>query len=198
MHTDEQGTYVNTVTGALIGGVIGGFTALLNKTDETEIRDIWNGFLIGALSGGVAGLGLDFGLAFGGLYGLLVSSTFGGMGSGFNYFLTQIESGSSVNPAVMTVEIVSGIVGNTMAYGFSPLSISRRSGNVFKNFIQDGNATIMKNTTRRVQGKVVSKTKAGVRKNIAKNIFGAFGETTFFALSTIYVSKSIQQGVQLS
>ena len=79
-----------------------------------------------------------------------------------------------------------------------PLTSSalKSGGNIIKNFVSNGTKQLVANTTRKVAGKVVSKTFVGVAKNVGKNILSNSVEAAIISGFNGVFKKGIQAACQ--
>ena len=164
MYSDPTGHFINTITGTIVGAFIGAINAAI-KGD-----DVWAGMAIGAVTGAIAGLTADIAIATGGIGAIAIAALGGAGSSGLNYAATELANGRDIKIGALVIEMTVGAVANMLTFGVGGGSMTRRSGGLFHNLIEDCTTTIMKGTTKQVAGKTISRAPAIVRK-IARNNF---------------------------
>ena len=188
--SDPNGEFFATLVGA-IGGAIGGFIgAAINGDDPLK------GALIGAGTGALAGLAVDFAVATGGLGGVAIAVVGGAIAGGIDSAANDIANGRSVDWGGAALSAGIGGVTNLLSFGLVDSSALKSGGNIIKNFVSNGTKQLVANTTRKVAGKVVSKTFVGVAKNVGKNILSNSVEAAIISGFNGVFKKGIQAACQ--
>ena len=192
MLKDDSGNYVSTITGALIGAIIGGISSAMTGDN------VWAGIGIGCLTGGISGFAVDIGIATGGAVGLLIAGVGGGISSGFNYWATEEINGRNIDYGTLAIEMGVGAAFNMLSFGTSNLAGTQRNGSVWRNFLDDGTQQLFENTQRRIHGELVKKSTHGIAKNVTQNAVFALAMTGIISTASFTSSKIIQYNVRFS
>lgn len=189
-NADPDGQFFGTLVGA-IGGAIGGLIGAAINGD-----DLLSGALIGAGTGALAGLAVDFAVATGGLGGVAIA-VIGGSAAGFIDSATNdMANGRAVNVDSAILSAGIGGITNLLAFGMIDSSVMKSGGKILKNFVENGTKQLFNNTTRKVAGKVVPKTLPGVTKNIGKNIISSGTEASIIAGFNNLFKKGLERTLQ--
>lgn len=168
---DAEGTFVNTITGAIVGGIIGAISAW--KSGD----DIWAGIGIGAGTGALAGLAADAAIATGGIAGVAIAAGLGAVASGTNYAATELANGRNIEVDKLALEATVGAAANLLTFGVGGGSITPRGGKLLSNMVSDFTGCIMKGTTKIVAGTPVLRSAPIVKRIVANNSLMAMAET---------------------
>lgn len=108
---DMQGNIWNTLAGALAGALVGGITSCL------EGKSFWEGAGRGALTGAIAGLGLDITIATGGIGGVAIVAAFGAASGVVDEYMAsdgQADAADYIIAATIgaATNLISGAVGD--------------------------------------------------------------------------------------
>ena len=192
-NSDPNGDFFNTITGALIGGIIGAIDAFTSSKDgHPSASTVLASMAVGAATGALAGAGADFAIATGGIGGIAIAAVSGAVAGGANSFVSQTSSGEEVNWGKVAIEATVGGVANLLTFGCGGGSLVKRGGNVFRNMLNDFTSALMKGTTKTVAGKVVYKTGETVVKHIVKNVGSATAETAVISFGAWLIGKKME------
>ncbi len=162
-YIDSGGTFICTITGAIIGGIIGAINAAI------EGDDIGAGAAIGAATGALAGFAADAAIATGGV-GAVVLAAAGGAAAGVtNYVANEYVNGRKPQLENIVLEGTVGAVSNLITFGVGGGTLVKTGGKLLTKMANNFVSTIMKGTTKTVAGKVVYKTAKTVAKHICQN-----------------------------
>jgi len=187
-NSDRAGTFINTLTGLLVGGIIGAINAAVSGDN------IWAGAAIGAMTGTIAGFTADVAISTGGVCAIAIATVGGALASGLNYGATEKVNGRDIKWDELAVEMMIGAVANLLTFGVGGGSLSKVSGNPINNMTNALVETVMKNKTKRVAGKTVYKTAKSVAKNVTKNILAATTETATIS-GGAYLNSIVWKGI---
>ena len=185
-YADYSGTFLNTIIGGIVGAISGGISAAINGDN------VWAGIGIGAATGALAGLAVDFAVATGGVGAIAIVAVGGALASGANYAGTELTNGRSVDSGVLAVEASVGALANLLTFGVSGGSTAKVAGNTFNNMKKNLCETVMTNTTRKVAGKLIKKSTTGIAKNIAKNLLTETAKSTIIYGGSFIIEKKIE------
>ena len=191
-NSDPDGNFFNTITGALIGGVIGALNAYKSSDGKLAKSTFWASVAAGAATGALAGFTADAAIATGGIAGIAIAAVGGAFAGGVNSFVSQTSSGEEVNWGKVAIEATVGGVANLLTFGCGGGSLVKRGGNVFRNMLNDFTSALMKGTTKTVAGKVVYKTGATVAKHIVKNAGSATAETAVISFGAWLIGMKME------
>ena len=170
-HEDQQGTFVNTVTGAIVGGIIGAINAYIEGEDVTA------GALIGATTGALAGAAADFAIATGGIGAVAIAAVGGAAASSISYLGNKVANNGEIRGDELLLEATVGAAANLLTFGVGDGKLIKAGGKAISNMANNFTTTMMKNTTKTVAGKTVYKSVKTVVKHVAKNFMTATAET---------------------
>ena len=187
---DPNGEFFGTLTGA-IGGAIGGLIGAALNGDNLLM-----GALIGAGTGALAGLGVDFAVATGGLGGVALAAVGGALAGGIDSVANDVANGRPVDWGNAAFSAGTGAATNLLSFGLVDASSLKSGGKILKNFVSNGTKQLMNNTTHRVAGKTVSKSFFGVVKNIFKNIVSDSANAGLVSGFNSLFKKGIQRAIQ--
>lgn len=170
-YADTEGTFINTITGALIGGIIGAINAAI------EGDDVWAGAAIGAATGALAGAAADIAIATGGIGAIAIAAAGGAIASGLNYIGNEVVNDRQIKAENLALEMTIGAAANVLTFGAGAETFKKVGGKVLSNMTKNFTQTVMKNTTKVVGGKVVKRATSIVTKRIIKNSLMAIAET---------------------
>ena len=173
-----------------MGAVVGAVNAVIN--DE----DVLAGALIGAGAGALAGAAVDLAIATGGVAAVAIAAGGGAISSGANYVGTKLANGTELkdlNFGELAFEMTVGAASNLLSFGVAGGTMKKAAGSVMSNLKKNFTNTLMKNTTRKVAGKVVLKTTKGVVKNVCKNIAGDLATTMIITGGTTLFAQEVER-----
>ena len=182
-HIDTQGTFINTITGALVGGIIGAINAAI------EGDDILAGAAIGTATGALAGIAADFAIATGGVGAIAIAAVGGAISGGLNYAGNEVANNRKVQGNKLALEMTVGAAANLLTFGTGGGSLTKRGGKALTKMTNSLTSTVMKNTTKTVARKTVYKSAKTVMKYVIKNSVMATAETATISVGAWFNSK---------
>ena len=183
---DSEGTFINTITGALIGGIVGGVSAWINGDN------VLSGIGIGVGTGVLAGAAADIAIATGGVGAIVIAAIGGALSSATNYAATELVNGRPVDAGKLAVEATVGAAFNVLTFGVGGGSLQKTSGGVMKNLKKGFEKVIMHHTTRKVAGQVIPKSFKGVAKNVTKNSLNEILTAATIWAGSFSIAKTIE------
>ena len=174
---DTCGEFFNTICGAVVG-------ALISATTRQEGESLSDAILRGAVTGAVAGLGLDICVATAGAAaGLVIAGT---LGAGAAMADTAWEAHNNGTRASAGDIILGGVVGGGLNVLFG--AAGREVGNAVGKTVKTVGKAICENTARSVTSRagkfVLKKFVSETAKNLASStIQGVFGKAYTYASS---------------
>ena len=182
-HIDSQGTFINTITGAVVGGIIGATNAAI------EGDDVLAAAAIGAATGAIAGVAADIAIATGGVGAIAIAAVGGAISGGLNYAGNELANKREIRGANLVLEATVGAAANLLTFGTGGGSLAKRGGKVLTKMTNSLTSTVMKNTTKTVARKTVYKSAKTVTKYIIKNSVMATAETATISVGAWFNSK---------
>ena len=182
-HIDSQGTFINTITGAVVGGIIGAINAAI------EGDDVLAAAAIGAATGAIAGVAADIAIATGGVGAIAIAAVGGAISGGLNYAGNELANKREIRGANLVLEATVGAAANLLTFGTGGGSLAKRGGKVLTKMTNSLTSTVMKNTTKTVARKTVYKSAKTVTKYIIKNSVMATAETATISVGAWFNSK---------
>ena len=170
-HIDSQGTFINTITGAIVGGLIGAVNAAI------EGDDILAGAAIGAATGALAGITADFAIATGGVGAIVIAAVGGAISGGLNYAGNEVANGRKIRGDKLVLEMTVGAAANLLTFGAGGGSLKKTGGKTLSKMSRSLTSTVMKNTTKTAARKTVYRSARVVTKHVIKNSLMAATET---------------------
>ena len=176
---DSSGAFFNTICGAIIGAVV---AVVTKKKDES----VGEALVRGAVTGLIAGVGLDICVATGGVGGLVAAGAFGAAGSALD---TAWEAENNGEHASVADCIISGVVGGglNLLYGASGREANRVIGQTVPEIYKAMEENTIRSVSTRTGKVVLRKVIAESAKNLtASTSQSIFGKAFSIAFSQIY------------
>ena len=154
MRADTSGEFFNTICGAVIGGTIAALT-------RGKGESIAQAFMRGAATGAIAGAGLDFCIATGGVGGLIVAGVTGAASGVIDTVWEKKNQGNNINWGEV---VANGIIGAglNVLFGAAGREVSNAVGKTLKEVgeavVTNFNRSITNNAGKVVTKKVVQAT----------------------------------------
>ena len=148
IRVDENGEFFNTICGAVIGGAIAAITC---REGETPAQ----AFMRGAVTGAIAGAGLDLCIATGGIGGLIVVGVTGAVSGVIDTAWEKKNQGNDIN---WGEAVANGIIGAGLNVLFG--AAGREAKNAVGKTLKEVGKAIVKNFNRSIRsnaGKFVAK-----------------------------------------
>ena len=154
IRVDESGEFFNTICGALVGGVI---AVLFRATDKAglPIESVGEAFARGAVTGAIAGAGLDICVATAGIGGMIAVGITGAVSGALD---TLWENKNIGQQATVREIITNSIVGGGLNVLFG--AAGREAKNAVGKTLKEVGKAVVKNFNRSIRsnaGKVVAK-----------------------------------------
>ena len=200
--SDPTGEFLGTLIGAGVGWLVGGISAAV------EGENFFDRAKEGAVSGAIAGLAVDVGVATGGVGGVAIAFVGGAIASDVETNMKDARRGTHTSTGERIFGACLGGALNLLSFGLVDSSAMKTGGNVLKNVVVNGNRQLFANATRQTAGKTVGKVlgiclgdvawKGGkaALKNTAFNLIESVGETAIIGAFSKIFSKGVSVNAQ--
>ena len=151
-YDDYTGCFINTIVGAVVGGVFSAVETYLKGGSKEEIIQQT---ILGALSGAATGAIIDLTVATGGVGAFAVAA----LGCGFvnatsgavsDYISSTDKTNFKINGSALAVDFALGATSGMLSFGLAGGTFEKVGGNIFKNAYNKGMSTVFDGATTKV------------------------------------------------
>ena len=183
---DSQGTFINTVMGAVTNALPIVVGCLFSGTEID-----WPEVMVSALTGAIAGAGVDFAIATAGVGAIAWAGVLGAMSSGIQYIYDMKKTNSGFDPIDFTYNVVTGAAMNLFSFAVSiPETRNTSNGNIWRRIKENGFNDIRANAMKEPLHKKNVKPGTKVRKtNYGHKVIGNLGVDFVTGMTMVAASK---------
>ena len=188
---DSQGTFINTIMGALSAVALLKIESRICGVEATDMD-----YLISALTGAIAGAGVDLAIATAGVGAILWAGGLGAASSAIQYSYDIEKTNSGFDPIDFAYNVVTGAAMNLFSFAVSiPEARNTSKGNIFQRINQNSWSDIEANAMKKPLHKKNAKPGTKVRKTnyghkVVGNLLVDFGTSMTIGIASKVMNRS--------